>query len=182
MDRAALVVCFEAMDRHLPAAATLFIYGSAAFILLGEEGRTSLDLDVAGPYCSGGELDLRRAAEAAGVPVNPDESYAGDHLEWVGPLRLCLGRPDPATDLVLWSGRRLTVKTVAAARLAASKLIRYDETDQADIRFLVHQSGVTADDVARAVADLPAAFARDPLVHENLANLRTDLALWEGSP
>jgi len=166
------------MDRYLQSPATLYIYGSAAFILLDELDRTSLDIDVAAPYCSGSFAGIRQAAEKAGFRINPDESTTDDHIEWVSAARLCLPRPDTEHEVTLWQGQRLTVKTVSPAQLVASKLIRYDEIDQSDVRYLCCQMRLKYADVATAVDTLPDAFRDDALVRENLANLERDLVLW----
>ena len=50
MDRPELIAYLEGIDRALRDQATLYIYESATCILLGEPDRTSLDVDVAGPY------------------------------------------------------------------------------------------------------------------------------------
>jgi hypothetical protein len=71
------------------------------------------------------------------------------------------------------------VKTVGPARLIASKLIRYDTADQADIRFLMETTNVDMADIDRAVSELPDQFRDDPVVRENLENLKTDMGLWE---
>ena len=75
--------------------------------------------------------ELRRAAEAAGLPFNPEEPSQNNHIEWVSGLRLCLAVPQPDSEILLWRGRFLTVTTVSIPDLIASKLIRYDEIDQA---------------------------------------------------
>ena len=178
MDRQFIERFFEQVDGIMHAPAELLLYGAGAFMLLGEEGRTSLDLDVAGPYCQGDVTGLRRACEQAGLPVNPPPETMQAHIEWVGIERLCL--PEPGTDdLVLWRGQHLLVRTVAPAALVASKLIRYDETDQADVRALCFRFRVTWDEVRAAAERLPTAFRRDPLVRENLDNLQRDMLLWE---
>ena len=110
-------------------------------MLLEEELRISLDIDVAAPFSQISLPVLEKAAQAIGLPVNPDETFQDDHIEWVGPLRLCLPRPDEQTDLLLWQGTHLSIKTVSPAGLVASKLIRYDEADQSDIHFLYFQAG-----------------------------------------
>ena len=168
----------ERLDAALPGPALLHIYGSAALILLDMPDRTSLDLDVAGPYCRLDEGALRAAAAAAGLPVNPDPDTPHDHIEWVSALRLCLPPPDAASDLTLWRGRQLTVKTNALPALIASKLIRYDALDRGDVQYLVNLRPVTYAEVAAAAARLPPPFEKDPLVAENLENFRADLALW----
>jgi len=166
------------MDRHLRGKAVLTIYGSAALILMDEVGRTSLDIDVAGPFSRADIADVKRAAEKVGLRVNPEEDYPGDHIEWISLPRLCLSRPDSETAVVLWQGRKLTVKTVSPAHLIASKLIRYDEIDQTDIRFLCFQMKVSFPEIAEAVRALPPAFRDDAMVKENLCNLKTDMGLW----
>lgn len=90
VNRAEIVGYFEAIDRALRTPAVLYIYGSASCILLGEPDRTSLDIDVAGPYSLADYADLRQAAEAAGIPIDPKEDFQGDHIEW--------------TDIALWRG------------------------------------------------------------------------------
>ncbi len=181
MNQVALIAFLERLDAALSAPTVLHIYGSAAFILLGEVERTSLDIDVAGPYSVADMGELRRVAENLGMPVNPGEQDDRQHIEWVGPLRLCLPPPAPETDMVLWTGRRLTVKTGSVADLVASKLIRYDESDRADIQFLVRQCGVAWADVQSAAQRLPVPFRDDALVRENLGNLQTDMLLWQGA-
>lgn len=181
MDRHQLVTYLETIDHALAAPATLVVYGSAALILLDEPDRTSLDVDVAGPYSMVDFADFKRAATTARLPVNPEDDFRGDHIEWIGPLRLCLAPPTAESEVLLWQGNRLTVKTVAPAQLIASKLIRYDEIDRSDIQFLLAQSKVPFADIAAAVGGLPEAFRRDPLVRENLANLKTDVGVWGAS-
>jgi hypothetical protein len=180
MNKEELLGYLERLDHALKAEATLHIYGSAAFMLLDEPERTSLDVDVAAPYSIVDIGDLRQAAAAAGLPVNPADDYAADHLEWISSLRLCLAKPDPETDLLLWKGARLSVKTGSIVQLIASKLIRYDDIDRSDIQYLIRQSPVDIDAVAGAVAALPAPFNRDVMVLENLGNFRVDMKLWTG--
>lgn len=178
MNKADLIGYLERLDRALVSPATLHIYGSAALILLDEPDRTSLDIDVAAPYSTVDLNDLHQASSVAGLPLNPAEDIATDHLEMISPLRLCLPKPNPQTDLILWQGKRLTIKTGSAAQLIASKLIRYDEIDRSDIQYLCRQTAVTFPTVASAVADLPPPFNNDQIVLENLKNFRVDLELW----
>jgi hypothetical protein len=137
-------------------------------------------VDVAGPYSGVDQGDLRQAAESAGLPVNPADDYAGDHIEWVGPLRLCLQPPAEGQALTLWEGARLRLQTGTIAALIASKLIRYDEIDQSDIRYLLSQGAVAYAEVEAAAARLPEPFAFDSLVRENLRNLKADIDMWRG--
>jgi len=178
MNKPELIAYLEGIDGALREPATLYVYGSAACILLDEPDRTSLDVDVAGPYSQADEADLSRAAESVGLPVNPDEEYGGDHIEWVGPLRLCLQSPVAGTEMTLWQGSKLCIQSAPVADLVASKLIRYDEIDRSDVQYLVTQAGTTYAEIEAAAERLPAPFARDPLVHDNLLNLRTDMSMW----
>jgi hypothetical protein len=182
MNRTELLNYLTRIDAGLRGTTELVVYGSAAFILLGEEERTSLDVDVAGPYSRADFAAFQQAAQQAGLPVNPDDAPAGEHIEWVPALRLCLPPPMPETEQVLWQGRTLTVKTVSPPELIASKLSRYDDIDQSDIQFLCAQRPVTWQSVAAAVRSLPPPFNENALVQENLANLQRDMALWRGTP
>jgi hypothetical protein len=170
------------LDAALGEPARLCIYGSAALMLLGEEDRFSVDVDIAGPYSTVNERALAAAARQIGLPVNPPEDFSADHLEWVGPVRLCLAAPSAENAVVLWQGSSLTVFTLPPADLVASRLIRYDPTDQADIQFLLIHSRVRFAAVAQAVNRLPVPFRDDALVHENLNNLRRDLQRWSCGP
>lgn len=166
------------LDAALSEPARLCVYGSAALMLMGEEDRFSVDVDIAGPYSTANERALAVAAQQIGLPVNPPEDFSGDHIEWVGPTRLCLARPAQADTVVLWQGGRLTVFTLPPADLLASRLIRYDPTDQADLQFLLAHCRIRFDDVAAAVDRLPAAFRGAALVRDNLENFRRDLQRW----
>src|ERR1041385_166278 len=151
MDTATLQSYLEKLDKVLNGPAACCVFGSAACMLMGEEGRTSLDVDIAAPYSTVDEAMLRAAGRRIGLPVNPPADHAGDHIEWIGPLRLCLAGPGVAPRVQLWHGSRLTIFTVPPADLVASKLVRYDPTDQADIQFLMVNGRLRYEDIALAV-------------------------------
>jgi hypothetical protein len=180
MDKQQLLEYLEKMDAALDHPAMIYIYGSAACILLDEPDRTSLDIDVAGPYSDADYAELVRAAEMAGIPVNPDGDANTNHIEWIQGLRLCLPAAAPERSMLLWQGAKLAIKCGPPADLIASKLIRYDEIDQGDIQFLLSQAHISYDDVADAVKRLPPSFREDCLVIENLQNFRSDIELWNG--
>jgi endonuclease/exonuclease/phosphatase (EEP) superfamily protein YafD len=141
-----------------------------------------LDIDVAGPYSTVDQAELAEASPRAGLPLNPDPLSQENHLEWVGPLRLCLPPPQAGIPgLKLWQGRRLTLVTGSVPDLVASKLIRYDETDQGDIQFLYTQFRFEWLAVQQSVARLPQPFSTHTLVLENLENLKADMAAWGGN-
>jgi hypothetical protein len=181
MDKKELISYLEQIDQRLNSPTSLCIYGSAAFILLDEPDRTSLDIDVAGPYSKADLGELRQAAERAGLPFNPEESSRSDHLEWISGLRLCLAAPQPESEILLWSGRCLTVKTVSVPDLIASKLIRYDEIDQSDIEYLVMQQPIKEQDIHSAVHRLPSPFSVDTIVLDNFDLLKQDMKRWKGT-
>ena len=178
MNKQELLGHLERLDAALISEAALCVYGSGALILMDEPDRTSLDLDVAGPCSRVDFADFQRAAQQAGFPVNPDELTSADHIEWVSAARLRLPKPQPETEIVLWQGRKLAIRTVPFPQLVASKLIRYDPIDQGDIQYLCACGRVDYSEVAEAVRQLPSPFNRDALVLENLENLRRDLELW----
>lgn len=178
MDKVELLAHLERLDGLLAKPVTLCVYGSAALILLDEPGRTSLDIDVAAPYSRADYAELSRAATDAGLPINPPDDYRHDHIEWISAMRLCLAPPDPASEILLWQGAQLVLKTVPVPQLIASKLIRYDSVDRGDVQYLCKQGRVTWEEVAAAVERLPSPFTRDVLVRENLAILREDMKMW----
>ena len=179
MDKNKILETFAKIDDNLESSAALCLYGSGAFILLDEENRTSLDLDIAAPYSRVDFPDFNRAVEAAGLSINPEESTNSDHIEWVSIVRLCLADPSTTESLVLWEGNKLKVSTVSPADLIASKLIRYDEIDQSDIHYLVFQMNITFESIVQAVERLPETFRKDMMIVENLANLERDILSWK---
>ena len=80
--------------------------------------------------------------------------------------------------MILWQGSRVTAVTLPIPDLIASRLIRYDPTDQADIQFMLVHQPASIEDISEAVTRLPAAFRKDALVQENLKNLQRDLPRW----
>ena len=181
MNKAEIIDYLSRLDRELSAPVMLYLYGSAVVILLDAPDRTSLDIDVAGPYSSGNMAEIARASQRVGLPLNPDPAYSGNHLEWVGPLRLCLPPPPKnGKGLVLWQGEKVTVRSGCVEDLVASKLIRYDETDRADVQYLYAQFGFDWPSVREAVERLPHPFEIDPVVADNLSNLETDMRMWKG--
>lgn len=179
MDSNSLREHLERLDAALTEPVRLCVYGAAAVMLMGEEGRFSVDIDVAGPYSAANERALAHAARQIALPVNPPDDFAGDHIEWVGMPRLCLAPPNPKDEVVLWRGGHLTVFTLPPADLIASRLIRYDPTDQADIQYLVIHARLSFPAIAAAVDRLPEPFRDDALVRDNLDNLRRDLSRWQ---
>lgn len=181
MNKATILKKLAIIDENLNSSARLCLYGSGAFILLDEEDRTSLDLDIAGPYSEVDFADFTTAAKAAGLEINPDETTDQDHIEWITVVRLCLANPSATESMILWQGKNLTVFSVSPQDLIASKLIRYDEIDQSDINYLVFQMNISFESIVKAVTRLPDSFREDVMIQENLANLKQDIVLWRSS-
>ncbi len=177
MNAASLREYLAHLDDVLDEPVRLCLYGSTPLMLMGQEDRSSLDIDVAAPYSSANERTLTEAAKQIGLPLNPADDYEGDHIEWVGPLRLCLASPEE-NSMILWQGSWITAFTLPIPDLIASRLIRYDPTDQADIQFMLVHQPASIEDISLAVTRLPAAFREDALVQENLKNLQRDLPRW----
>lgn len=179
MNKEKIINYLELLDTGLAAKTSLYIYGSAALILLDEPERMSLDIDIASAYSEADQNDLRHVAAQIGLPVNPEADYQYDYIEWVAPLRLCLPPPADNVGIVLWQGAKLIIKTGFIAELVASKLIRYDETDRADIQFLLKQYPFAWADVCSAVNRLSSQFRNDIVIVENLKNLKNDIDTWK---
>ena len=177
MDKASIIKLFENLDDKLTTNAEICLYGSGAFILLEQDDRTSLDIDIAAPYSNVNFKDFSNAVTLAGYEINPNFTDK-EHIEWIIANRLCLAKPNPETDIILWSGDKLIIKTVSVEDLVASKLIRYDEIDQADIRYLVEYMKISYIDIAEAAERLPKQFKNDIIVVDNLQKLKEDIILW----
>jgi hypothetical protein len=165
------------LDAALGEPARFCVYGSAALMLMGKD-RCSVDVDIAGPYSPVNERALAAAARQIDLPVNPHEDIPADHIEWVGLTRLYLDAPSAENAVVLWQSSHVTVFTLPPANLVASRLIRYDLTDLADIQFLLIHSHARFEEVAQAVNRLPVPFREDSVVRENLNKLSRDLERW----
>lgn len=179
MNKAKILKIFSEIDRHLQSPASLCLYGSGAFMLLDEDDRTSLDLDIAAPYSDVDFADFSYAVECAGLAINPSDNLDDEHIEWISMVRLCLADPATTESMVLWQGSKLQLFTVSPPDLVASKLIRYDDIDKSDIHYLVFQMNISFKSVCDAVARLPEQFRDDVLVKDNLLNFEQDIRLWK---
>lgn len=167
------------LDGLVKPGTELFMIGGSAVVLLGANIRTTADVDIALPYSKFDMAGFAEASAQAGLPVNPSFGYQGAYVELVKPLMLTLPRPkNDGSEQILFRGANLVVKTGSGAELVASKLYRYSEQDQEDIRFLMSRGNVTMSAVREAVLRLPERFREDVLVRDNLANLENDAAMW----
>ena len=114
----------------------LCLIGSAACLFGGMTGRTSLDLDIWKPASDYDRLELKAAAEKAGLLFDPKSALEPDtpYLQLVEPGLTQLGPFEPVFTERLG---RLHLYRPPVENLVAAKLIRADPKDLGDIRFLI---------------------------------------------
>jgi hypothetical protein len=161
----------ERMALALPAQGPpvkVCLIGAAPCILEAMPGRASHDLDVWMPESDFDRLELKQAAESAGLlfdprgPLEPDKPY----------LQLIIPGPTQVGDFtpVLWSRLgRLHIYRPPWPHLIASKLVRGDERDVDDILFMAGKQKVSQTEVAACADGMPSP-AREQLL-ENLIYL-----------
>lgn len=140
----------EALGKDGPPV-RLCVIGSAACLFGGMEGRTSRDLDVWRTASDYDRLELRRAAEHAGIEFDPKEPLEPDrpYLQIVdqGPTELGIFTP-----VLIDRFGRLELFRPPIENLVASKLIRGDPKDLGDIRFLVSLHRPDSDSIRQIVS------------------------------
>ena len=129
----------ERLSKALPATGSplrLCLIGSAACLFGGMEGRTSSGLDIWKPASDYDRLELKAAAEQAGILFDPKTTLEPDtpYLQLVEPGLTQLGEFDPV--LVERLGR-LHLYRPPVENLIAAKLIRAEPKDLQDITFLI---------------------------------------------
>ena len=115
----------------------LCLIGSAACLFGGMEGRTSMDLNIWKPASDYDRLELQAAAEKAGVLFDPKTTLDPDkpYLQMIEPGLTQLGSFRP---VLLDRLGRLYLYRPPAENLVAAKLIRAEQKDLGDIRFLLN--------------------------------------------
>ncbi len=114
----------------------LCLIGSAACLFGGMAGRTSGGLDIWKPASDYDRLELKAAAEQAGLLFDPKATLEPEtpYLQLVEPGLTQLGPFEPVRVERLG---RLHLYRPPAENLVAAKLIRAEPKDLGDIRFLV---------------------------------------------
>ena len=132
----------------------LCLIGSAACLFGGMDGRTSADLDIWKPASDYDRLELKAAAEKAGLLFDPRQTLDPDrpYLQLIEPGLTQLGAFEPV--LIERMGR-LQLFRPPIENLIAAKLIRADPKDLGDIRFLVSRHRPDLAAVRRIVAAFP---------------------------
>lgn len=116
----------------------LCLIGSSACLFGGMESRVSRDLDVWLPMSDYDRRELQQAVEAVGLLYNPKSALEPDrpYLQIIEPGVVEIGE---FTPLRLERIGRLHLLRPPVENLIASKLIRGDARDVADILFLQNQ-------------------------------------------
>ena len=114
----------------------LCLIGSAACLFGGMDGRTSADLDIWKPASDYDRIELKTAAEKAGLLFDPKQTLEPDrpYLQLIEPGLTQLGTFEPV--LIERMGR-LHLCRPPVENLIAAKLIRAEPKDLGDIRFLL---------------------------------------------
>lgn len=146
----------------------LCLIGSAACLLGGMDGRTSVDLDVWKPSSDYDRSELRQATEAAGLLFDPKSELEPEkpYLQIVEPGLTQLGAFEP---VFVDRFGRLEIYRPPIENIIAAKLIRAELKDISDIRFLI---SLHRPEVAR-IRELVATFPTEARVKatENLVYL-----------
>jgi hypothetical protein len=129
----------ERLAGFLPAEGPplrLCLIGSAACLFGGMDGRTSVDLDIWKPGSDYDRLELKLAAEKAGILFDPKTTLEPDtpYLQLVEPGLTQLGEFTPVCVERLG---RLHLYRPPVENLVAAKLIRAEPKDLGDITFLI---------------------------------------------
>lgn len=113
----------------------LCLIGSAACVFAGMELRTTEDLDIWQPSSDFDLLDLKQAAENAGLSFNPTDVLKPDqpYLQIVEPGIVQVGSFEPVS---MFRMGRIIVTRPPIENIIASKLTRADAKDIEDIHFL----------------------------------------------
>ena len=129
----------ERLARALPSEGPplrLCLIGSAACLFGGMDGRTSMDLDIWKPASDYDRLELKLAAEKAGLIFDPKTTLEPDtpYLQLVEPGFTQLGEFAPVFVERLG---RLHICRPPVENLVAAKLIRAEPKDLGDIACLI---------------------------------------------
>ncbi len=134
----------------------LCLIGSSACLFGGMEARSSRDLDLWRPMSDYDRQELRQAAEAVGVLFDPKSALEPDraYLQVIEPGIVEIGdfTPEPIDRI-----GRLHLFRPPIENLIASKLIRGDARDIADILFLQSLHRPDVDRIRSIVATFSAA-------------------------
>ncbi len=129
----------------------LCLIGSAACLFGGMEGRTSADLDIWKPASDYDRLELKMAAEKAGLLFDPKQTLDPDrpYLQLIEPGLTQLGVFEPVQ---IDRFGRLHLCRPPVENLIAAKLIRAEPKDLSDIKFLMSRHRPDLERIRRVIA------------------------------
>ncbi|HWX18518.1 MAG TPA: hypothetical protein VN578_01305 [Candidatus Binatia bacterium] len=158
LDRDEWLEKLELIDQNLQrqgGTARLTLIGSAAGILAGQPGRTSIDLDVWKPKSHYQLKALKRAVEEAGLLFDPKFTLEPDtpYLQLVEPGLVQTGNFGKTEVLERFNALRLERPPIA--NLVAAKLVRAEPKDLEDIAFLLATFQPSRTDIERAIKTMP---------------------------
>ena len=118
------------------APVELCLIGSAACILGGMAGRTSMDLDVWQPASDYDLLELRRAVENAGLLFDP-KSNLTDEQSYIQIVNPGIVQTGEFTSVLIQRVGRLRITRPPFENIIASKLVRASIKDIQDIQYMM---------------------------------------------
>jgi hypothetical protein len=135
-------------------SAQLTLVGSAAGILSGQPGRTSIDLDVWKPGSQYQYQTLKKAVEEAGLLFDPKmEEPDRPYLQMVEPGLTQLGKFESTECLEQFHVLRLQRPPIT--NLVAAKLVRAEGKDLEDIAYLVSAYHPSRQEIEQAIKSMP---------------------------
>jgi hypothetical protein len=140
--------------RRQGGTAQLTLVGSAAGILGGQPGRTSIDLDVWKPGSRYQFQSLKRAVEEAGLLFDPKtEEPDRPYIQMIEPGLTQLGKFESTDCLEQFHALRLERPPIA--NLVAAKLVRAADKDLEDIAYLVSAYRPSRQRIEQAIKSMP---------------------------
>lgn len=150
------------IDQNLNSNVTICLIGSGATILLGQQSRSTEDLDV-WKEASLLSDEFKTAVQNCGLSYNPTDEYPiTPYLQVVQPgivrvpgwnqdTRQWLGE----SEKIVWQGKFLKVTTPPAKIIIASKLLRGDDQDEQDCIWLMINHQVEYQEILDVLDLLP---------------------------
>lgn len=149
----------EALDRHLTAPFTLYVYGRSALALGYPNApaafHATLDVDAILPARDVRAVEADEGFWRAQEQVNRELGDTGLYFTHLFEERQVILTPDWLDHVVPMGGlgfARLALKRPATVDLILSKMMRIDPQDREDVGFLLRQDGVTSAGLERALA------------------------------
>lgn len=140
---------------------TLTVIGSIISMSLGQDERSTDDVDIWDHTSKFDEEDLRQACEKAGVDFNPDGYIAPEKLyvQLVTPGIVQLGKFKGATEVLQFGNLKITRPPIE--NIVASKMVRGEPKDYDDSVFLIHRCQLDKEKIRAAINSIEDDFSKD---------------------